>query len=250
MHLQNQLNLNKPIAIQVRYNNYKEYPSGQTFDTVNNIIAKIRSNVISGLRIPEKYKGVSFGNFYKKDNQTEFNAVKEVVEFGFNSKSVLLWSKDLYGVGKTHLLYAMIKEYLLSDTLIETKQLNSGDMLISFSGVRIGIFNEYDLLDKIKDTFKPNNSLSEGDIFNEINNYQVLCIDDLLKYKPTNLDFYQRVMFQIVNERYNRNQSLIITTNKSLIELGEYLGAATSDRLCEMTNGYQLQFKGKSYRAK
>jgi chromosomal replication initiation ATPase DnaA len=238
------------MPIIVRYKNYKEYPSGETFGSINEIISKIKNNVLTGLNIPDMYRQVSFDNFDKTGNITEFNKVKEVVDLEFDSISCLLWSKNLYGVGKTHLLYAMVKEYLLSNKRIIIKQLNSNLVSVLYNGVKIGIFNEYDLLNKIRDTFKPNNEISEGDVFKELGKYQVLCIDDLLKYQPSNLDFYQRVMFQIVNERYNNNQSLIITTNKNLVELGEYLGMATSDRLCAMTKNYQLQLKGNSHRVK
>jgi DNA replication protein DnaC len=51
-----------------------------------------------------------------------------------------------------------------------------------------------------------------------------------------------------VNDRYNNKKALYVTTNKSLPELGEYLGGATSDRLFEMTEGYQFNFIGGSHR--
>jgi DNA replication protein DnaC len=250
----NQINYDKFGSITIRYKNHPNLQSGITESTVNKVICAIKNNIIFNLKVPEKYQNSTFDNFEKTGIEKEFKKVKDIILNGFKKDngeniSAIIWSKDIYGVGKTHLLYAMVKEYLLSDSMIEVIQ-KGYEPVVSYNAKSICVLVEYQLLEKFRETFKPNFLKTEGDIFKELDSYDVLCIDDVSKYKPSNMDFYQRIYFQLVNERYNHNKSLIITTNKSLKELAEYIGIATADRLCEMTQDYRIEFRGKSYRAK
>jgi chromosomal replication initiation ATPase DnaA len=241
--------------LNIRYTGgYTNSNFGMLNSTVNIVISKMKQNVLAKLNIPDRFIDSTFDNYDKKDNLIPFNAIKQISDNGFRNEnnefvSMILWSKNTYGLGKTHLMYAAIKEYALSERAINV-QFMGNEVDIDYIADGIYVLEEYTLLNKIRDTFKSDSEKTEGDIFNELDKYKILCIDDLVKYTPNNLDFYQRVMFQIVNERYNNKTSLILTTNKSLVELAEYVGLATADRLYEMTKGHQLEFKGRSNRAK
>jgi DNA replication protein DnaC len=218
--------------------------------TIKESLEKMKSDIKSKIKIPEQFKDASFDNYDPTQNAGHFKTLKNVVDMGFkkNGKliSMILWSKT-YGVGKTHLLYSMVKSYLLSDAVFKIT-VDGEFVRVSYEPLKIKVIPEYTLINMVKETFKPDSEKTEGDVFKELNSFDILGIDDVVKYNPTNLDFYQRVMFQLVDERYNQNKSIIITTNKSLPELAEYIGVASADRLCEMTKDYRLEFKGKSYR--
>lgn len=245
-----EIDCDKEYLITIKYNNYFPNLLGTNVkSTINETIKKMKNEILIRFKVPELFQNANLDNFDNADNFNVFTKVVEQSKLGFKS-SMILWSKNIYGVGKTHLLYAMAKSYLVNDTNFGVKLENDNNVVLNYNALRLGLFIEYDLLNKIRDTFKPNNELTEGDIFKELNHYDVLFIDDLLKYTPSNLDFYQRVMFQIVNDRYNNKKSIILTTNKCLRELAELIGIATSDRLNEMTKDCQLEFKGKSHRGK
>lgn len=248
------LDFDKIYNIDIRYNGYFGISGFTQRLNINQAKAEMRQKVLEKFYIPEKYSNASFENYILKDNAEAYGKIKSIASNGFVSEkkktniSIILWSKNIYGVGKTHLLYAMFKAYLNSDKLFCITPKSDTEIQISFKALKFIILPEYELLNKIKDTFKSDSSRSEKDIFTELNRFDILCIDDMVKYNPTNLDFYQRVMFQIIDERYNRMKAIIITTNKHPKELAEFIGIAAADRLYEMTKGYQIEFKGQSYR--
>jgi len=251
----NQIDYNKRISLTIRYNNFPRLSGGLSEISINDAVTKIKNNILRQLNVPERYKDATLENYDKKADLKSFNTFKSVLDNNFLNKdgelvSMLLWSNGIPGNGKTHLLYAAAKKYTQSEKVIEICADNPDNVTVSYKNSPICILTEYDFLNRIRDTFKSNSELSEGDVFDELNRYKILCLDDLVKYVPSNIDFYQRVMFQLVNERYNNKTSLIVTTNKTLVQLAEFLGVATADRLCDMSAGYQLEFKGASHRAK
>ena len=245
------INYDEKITLTARCLKYRFDFGGIKTSTVNITMNEIRQNVLKQLNIPETFKDVSFANFDTKDNKVPFYRIKKAVDEDLIGKtSMIFWSKDLYGVGKTHLLYAMAKEYALSDKRFNVERSGKEGVLVDYVGSSICVLSEYDFINQIKDTFKPNSEKTEGDVFARLNKFDVLCLDDVVKYTPVNLEFYHRIMFQLIDERYKNKKSIIITTNKTLGQLGECIGVATADRLYEMTKGFQLEFKGESHRSK
>lgn len=251
------MDYNKNYFIEQRFNGYFGSLVGifKTM-TVNDALLEMKNKIENYFQINENenYRQSSFANFDTKDNVAIVNKLKILIANGFKNSdrnvSVVLWSKNIYGVGKTHLLYAMVKEYLLSSNNFEAALINDNKVVINYKALKIRIMTEYELINKIRDTFKSDSGISEGDVFEELKQYDVLCIDDIAKYTPSSLEFYQRVMFELVNDRYNNRKSLLLTTNKTPEALTELLGCATADRLSEMTKGYRLEFKGESHREK
>jgi DNA replication protein DnaC len=244
----------KKQSLVINYKYYSNLNNGITELSVNQTIEKIKNMVYSRLNIPERYKDCSFENYEPEKNREVFQRIKKITNMGFSeqdkpTQSLYLWGKGVYGVGKTHLLYAMIKEYSMSDDNIQVF-MQGGIVYVEYTGKSICALSEYEFLNKIKNTYKPESELNEGDIYERLNKYNILCLDDVVKYTPMNPDFYQRVMFQLVDERYKNKLALFITTNKSLHDLAEYIGYATADRIYEMTKDWQLEFKGETHRVK
>ena len=57
----------------------------------------------------------------------------------------------------------------------------------------------------------------------------------------------QYIIYQIINERYNRRKPTVLISNQTKKEFLEYVGVATADRLSESAEVIELT--GKSYRA-
>ena len=249
------IDFNKEYFVEERYNGYFYDLIGYfRIMTVSNAIAEMKQNLLNRFHFQDLYKDVSFETFDSVGNEVLVNKLKKITENGFKSGdksiSLVLWSKNIYGVGKTHLLYAMIKKYLVDDNNFKVSWVSENRVKVSYEALKVGIFTEYELLNKIKDAFKPDSEFSEGDVFEGFKKYGILCVDDLAKYTPSNLDFYQRVMFQLIDERCSSQKTLIMTTNKTPDALTEVLGYASADRLNDMTKNYRFEFKGQSHRGK
>jgi DNA replication protein DnaC len=249
----NSFDLDKKVSLVIKYNDYPNLHSGMTELSVNQAIEQVKNNIIKQLEVPVDYRKCSFENYDGKDNQMNLLQLKIATDQGFETPTgeninLYLWGKGAYGVGKTHLLYASIQEYLRSNRNIRTYA-EAGIPVVEFVGKSVCILSEYEFIGMLKDTFKPNSETTEMDIFRKLNRYKLLCLDDVAKYTPANLDFYQRVMFQLVDYRCKNQLGIFITGNKSLHNLAEFVGYATADRLQGMiTQKYQLEFHGKTHR--
>lgn len=98
---------------------------------------------------------------------------------------------------------------------------------------------------------------SEQEIINELVAVPLLIIDDIGKEHRTDKRFVQRVLFSIINSRYNAQRPVVLTTNMTAGQLENYLGndsdSATFDRIWEMCvspkQGF-IRIKAESYRRK
>ncbi len=126
------------------------------------------------------------------------------------------------GLGKTHMLTA------LCNSLIK-----EGKLVIYQSAPVI-------LERVIQDKF----SNEESTIDKVIRDCDLLIIDDLGKEHVT--DYSKSHIFNIINERYNHNKSIAISTNLNLTEFDEKYGSAIQSRLIE--NSTLFEFIGKNLR--
>ena len=187
-------------------------------------------------KIPLKFRYTTFKNYDTKLQPAAYNAMSNYLE-----ESIVLSSPNIWGVGKTHLVFA-----LLNQIINELKPDQNGKIYTPFY-----FTTEPDLLLRIRNTYKRNNddSETEDDIYTQINKPLLLVIDDVGKIVPSDLAFLQRVYFQIINQRYNDDRPIIITTNLDLKQLSQYIGVACADRLYEMCGkGNIVVMKGESYR--
>jgi DNA replication protein DnaC len=186
----------------------------------------------------------TFANFEKQYQPTVHKMLKEY-DFG---KSLIISSPDIYGVGKTHLVCALINRILEN----ETKADIIGDVVKAVYKYNCPVYftTEPQLLARIKDTYDNKEKTErEQDVYKQINKVQLLIIDDIGKLRPHDISFTQDVYFRIIDDRYNNEKDIIITTNLGWSDFESHIGGASADRLREMCGKDGLiKMTGKSYR--
>jgi len=178
--------------------------------------------------IPPRYRGVSFDrppvSDMERDLQTKA-AVAEVRGFVEQLDERLeagrgLWLFGDTGTGKTTL--AM----LVSKLALE-------------SGRSVAIYSLPKLLARIRRTY---DSEPGGDsylaFFERLTSVDLLHIDDLGAEKRS--DWVLEQLYALINERYEAQRSVLITTNLPHAELEDQIGARTVSRLNEMCDEIPL----------
>lgn len=103
----------------------------------------------------------------------------------------------------------------------------------------------YQIADEIEDSRSFSSKESKSGLIKRYSEYKLLVIDEIGKFENkqgTELEY----LFRILNERYEKENSTIIITNKTKGELKEYLGIPLYDRFVE--NCTSLTFSGESHR--
>ncbi len=100
-----------------------------------------------------------------------------------------------YGCGKTHLAAA-----------VGNTRLEQGDMVL--------FITVPDLLDHLRSTYGPTSEVGYDQMFDRIREAQVLILDDLGAENPS--DWAQEKLFQLLNHRYSKRLTTVITTNVDL----------------------------------
>ncbi|MDE0143105.1 MAG: ATP-binding protein [Caldilineaceae bacterium] len=129
-------------------------------------------------------------------------------EFALKPEGWLLFT-GTYGCGKTHLAAA------IANCRIENDK----------SAVFVVV---PDLLDHLRSTFGPSSEASYDDLFDEVRNTAVLILDDLGVQVAS--PWTQEKMFQILNDRYNRQLPTVLTTNQRLEDLDQRLRSRLQDQ--------------------
>ena len=186
-----------------------------------------RSRGISSV-IPPRYRGVSFDrppvSDMERDLQTKM-AVGEVRGFVDNLDTRLnegrgLWIFGNTGTGKTTL--AM----LISKAALE-------------AGRTVAIYSLPKLLARIRRTY---DSEPGGDsylsFFERLTSVDLLHIDDLGAEKRS--DWVLEQLYALVNERYETQRSMLITTNLRHEELEEQIGPRTVSRLAQICEAVEV----------
>ena len=142
------------------------------------------------------------------------------------------------GVGKTHLALA------IGNAIIERDGIGPP--------VRVCFVSFQDVLLKIRATFKESyEGMGEDYWLARWQNVPLLILDEVgqrgLEDRPS--EFTRRIGYQLVDNRYRvGNRPIILTTNKSPGQLGDWITESATDRLFEM--GEFVQMEGKSWRRK
>lgn len=194
-------------------------------------------------KLADKIFEIKWDGFDKKLQPKAFNVMRN-----FKDHSIILSSPDLYGVGKTYL------SALLVSHLIDTAKAVEVDGRGSYFKHKCPVYmiTETKLLARIRATYnrtRGDESETEDECFNFFSQFQLLIIDDIGKVRPHDFSFLQGVYFRIIDERYNNEQKIILTTNLTPDDLEKHIGGACADRLKEMCGpGNIVIMKGKSYR--
>ena len=180
------------------------------------MVAKARLRGIDSV-IPAKYRGVSFD----RPPVTQMNeiVVRRVRDYcGSIEQNIAdgrgLWLYGSSGTGKTTL--AM----LVSRTALE-------------AGRSVAIYSLPKLLSRIRRTFDAESGeQSYSALFERLATVDLLHVDDLGAENRT--EWVLEQLYALVNERYEAQRSLVVTTNLEEHELEEQIGARVVSRLVEM----------------
>lgn len=198
--------------------------------------------------IPEKYHYSTFDNFDQKLQPRAYQIVKAFDWQSGSGDSLVLLSPGIYGIGKTHLVCALLNETIKTDS--RKAYIENG----SIHRYRCPFYytTENELLRRIRETFNhKDDAETEEDIYKLFSPLLLLIIDDVGKVRPKDQTFTQGVYFNIIDQRYSNSQATILTTNLDYADLEVHIGGACADRLREMCgkDGF-VKMTGKSYRQK
>lgn len=199
--------------------------------------ARLKRGRVRGVAsvIPPRYRGVSFDrppvSDMERDLQTKA-ALAEVRAYVADLDTRLeegrgLWLFGDTGTGKTTL--AM----LVSKMALE-------------AGHSVAIYSLPKLLARIRRTYE---SEPGGDsylaFFERLTSVDLLHIDDLGAEKRS--DWVLEQLYALINERYESQKSVLVTTNLKEDELEEQIGARTVSRLSQMCSGVPLFGSDRRY---
>lgn len=203
--------------------------------------------------LPLKFANKNFDDFQRELQLKAYSAAKKFAGNYCNwsgnepLQSLILLSPDTYGVGKTHLVAAIINHILKTE---KAAYFRPNSLTVSRRRLPIYFITELELLSKIRTTFSRNEGQIDEDIYRELINYDLLVIDDIGKIRPRDPSFMQGVYFRVIDGRYASEQAIVLTTNLDYHELEEHIGGACADRLREMCGDNFIKMTGKSYRLK
>lgn len=196
--------------------------------------------------IPLRFTNKTFDNFEDKGNNTA--KIKQIcrdyaddfpLSRGADYKSLGLFSKGVWGNGKTHLVCAIAHKVIdrWVGAIEPVAYITEPDM---FSRIR-GTFNHMEIGE------------TEQDVYRLLTKIPLLIVDDVGKEEVADPRFVQRVWFSLINGRYDNMLPVVITANLTPDEIAYHLGGsrnneASFDRLYEMVGGVFWENEGKSYR--
>ena len=170
-----------------------------------------------GSGIPRRFRGVSFDR--NPIRELDPMVLRQVRDFVSDIDANLdagrgFWFYGDVGTGKTSL--AM----LISKSAVE-------------AGRSVAIYSVPQLLADIKATYEDGAGGSYLDLFRRLSRVDLLHLDDLGAEKRT--EWVLEQLYAIVNERWQEQRSIVVTTNLAdREELREQVGARTVSRLSEM----------------
>lgn len=175
-------------------------------------------------------------NNYQPKHESQLQAKQFCISYikGFDGSQSIVFSGEP-GLGKSHLSYAI------------AKAIRGKDRKVLFIKVT-------DLLDQIKRTYSYDSSISDDQIFNMLNDLDLLVLDDLgSEYVKVNEHGHESwasdILFKIFDMRTSK--STICTTNYSSSELSEKYGNNGPRIVSRMMNkAKSLRLHGEDWRLK
>ena len=86
---------------------------------------------------------------------------------------------------------------------------------------------------------------TEAEILDKYGRVRLLVIDEIGRGVAAAEEQY--MLYQIINERYNRRKPIVLISNQNKKDFLNYVGIAAADRLTE--SAQVVEFTGQSYRA-
>lgn len=169
---------------------------------------------------------------FETDVEWREEAKKLAQAYAVNSDGKWFVASGEPGSGKTHLCVAICREYMLR-------------------GVETRYVLWRSLIKKLKASM---NTDKYESILDELRMVDILYIDDFLKvgrnHVPSESDI--GIAFEIINDRYNKKNSITLISTERSIEEIMYLDTALGSRIYERSRGFYLRNEGKEkdYRIK
>ncbi len=178
-------------------------------------IARVRNRRI-GTGIPKRFRGVSFDRkpicdmdpYVVRGVRDYVRRIDERLDAGRG-----LWFQGDHGTGKTSL--AM----LVSRAALER-------------GRSVAIYSLPRLLADIRETYTEGAGSSYSQLFQDLCGVDLLHLDDLGAERRT--DWVLEQLYSIVNERWQDERAIVVTTNRPWEDLREEIGPRTVSRLIEI----------------
>ena len=175
-----------------------------------------------GTGIPKRYRGVSFDRRPICDLDPSIlrhlRGYVRNIEDNLGRGRGLSISGDV-GTGKTSV--AM----LISKAALE-------------AGRSVAIYSTPHLLAEVRETYDRDSGLSYAGFFKRLCSVDLLHLDDLGAEHRT--DWVLEQLYSIVNERWQDERAMVVTTNVNFGELGEQIGSRTVSRLAEMCEDFAI----------
>lgn len=163
-------------------------------------------------------------------------------------RSLVLTSPRIWGLGKTHLICSIAHRIL--------DRWNGEDIRCP-----VYVVTEPDLMARIRATYNrvfytgegaPPKQETEEEVLKHVTRVPLFILDDVGKEDVDNPKFVQRMLYRIINGRYNNKKlPMVITANMSDHEFRQHLGGeneASLSRLLESCGGKFYDVTGKDFR--
>jgi DNA replication protein DnaC len=192
-------------------------------------IAKAKARRLSAV-IPKRYQGVSFDR--PPVTQIDPGVVADVRRYVANLDTNLddgrgLWLTGDVGTGKTTL--AM----LISKAALER-------------GRSVAIYSLPRLLSELRKTFDESAEMKYLQLLDGLASVDLLHIDDVGAERTS--EWVLEQLYSIVNDRYEEQRALLLTTNLNPEELKAQIGERTVSRIFEICGGDPLALFGRDER--
>ncbi len=176
-----------------------------------------------------KYKLATFSNYVvTEENKGLFQLLQDYFENSYNNVEhgygIYVWGMP--GTGKTHALYTLANEFVINDT----HQVYYTSFVELFDQLRKN-FTDIDAQEELKDKLKK---------------AEILFLDDIgAEHIKKDSEWYQGIIYEIINYRYESEKPIICTSNSSRANLvkEQNYEERVVQRLMEMCP-YQFEFSG------
>ena len=193
--------------------------------------AKVYENLETSLSNLDIFAGKTFDTFQtdlvdysESEAQSLATAFNGALNYAQNPDGWLLLEGS-YGCGKTHLAAAVGHQRLLQ-----------GDTVL--------FITTPDLLDHLRSTFSPRSETTYDELFDRVRETDLLILDDLGVENPS--EWAKEKLFQLINHRYSRRMSTIVTTNSDIDGLDPRLRS----RLLDIEITHIIKIVAPDYRSR
>lgn len=166
-----------------------------------------------------------------KDLKPDYAMLKKLQERG----GILLTGS--VGTGKTRKLLETIVAFFVERTLPSLEQWNEEPSAPKEESVKRTFLTVADVLRQIKDEF--DRPPSGSTIMERMINAPILFLDDLGAEKAS--EWVKEQLYIVVNERYNWERPIMLTSNLSKKEIAECYGDRFTSRLVEMCDFVKME---------